>query len=402
MKQNLFSDDAVRLDILRQRSYSMRWASLPEDVIPLSSADPDFPPSQEILDTLHEYLNGGYMPYVPPLGITGLRETLAEGIWKRKHEKTEPEWFIPTDSAARAMQIAAAAVLAPGDEAIIFDPVDLMFGVSIGMAGGKAIYYPCQKHGGHWDFSDLEGYNTPKTRMLCLCNPHNPLGKLYSVVELRKILDIANAHGLYILNDEVWSDIIYSEVPFHSLMEFPKEDTQHVMTVYGFSKGFSMAGIRGGYLICPEKALFDRAFDVSGVGVTVGGVPCLTQVAMKAAFEKGFPWVDAFVAHLQTCRDMAYDRLNAMPGIHADKQEATFVTFFDMRETGVSSDDFARYILERSRVYLVPGNKQWFGPGAAGHVRLCYATSHAILQEGLDRIERGVQELMNGERLPNS
>lgn len=123
---------------------------------------------------------------------------------------------------------------------------------------------------------------------------------------------------------------------------------------------------------------------------------------MKAAFEKGFPWVDAFVAHLQTCRDMAYDRLNAMPGIHADKQEATFVTFFDMRETGVSSDDFARYILERSRVYLVPGNKQWFGPGAAGHVRLCYATSHAILQEGLDRIERGVQELMNGERLPNS
>ena len=236
MKQNLFSDDAVRLDILRQRSYSMRWASLPEDVIPLSSADPDFPPSQEILDTLHEYLNGGYMPYVPPLGITGLRETLAEGIWKRKHEKTEPEWFIPTDSAARAMQIAAAAVLAPGDEAIIFDPVDLMFGVSIGMAGGKAIYYPCQKHGGHWDFSDLEGYITPKTRMLCLCNPHNPLGKLYSVAELRKILDIANAHGLYILNDEVWSDIIYSEVPFHSLMEFPKEDTQHVMTVYGFSK----------------------------------------------------------------------------------------------------------------------------------------------------------------------
>ena len=101
MKQNLFSDDAVRLDILRQRSYSMRWASLPEDVIPLSSADPDFPPSQEILDTLHEYLNGGYMPYVPPLGITGLRETLAEGIWKRKHEKTEPEWFIPTDSGAR-------------------------------------------------------------------------------------------------------------------------------------------------------------------------------------------------------------------------------------------------------------------------------------------------------------
>lgn len=394
MDHGYFTNDHVNLDILRQRSYSMRWATLEPDVIPLSSADPDFPPAPEIIDTLKEYLSGGYMPYVPPLGITGLRETIASGLKQRKNENVRPEWILPTDSAARAMQIISAAVLNPGDEAVIFDPVDLMFGVSISMAGGKAVYYPCTKEHGHWDFSDLESYITPKTKMLCLCNPHNPLGKLYAKEELAKILEIANRYDLCVLNDEVWSDIVYSETPFHSLMEFPEEQTRKVLTVYGFSKGFSMAGIRGGYLICPDETLFQKVFDVSAVGTTVGGVSCLTQVAMKAAFERGFYWVDEFVAHLQACRDYVYQRLNAMPGITADKQEATFVSFFDIRETGLSSEEFARQIYEIDRVYLVPGTDKWFGPGAQGHVRLCYATSHEILEQALDRIETGVNRMM--------
>lgn len=392
MSDALFSHENVNLDILRERSYSMRWASLPHDVIPLSSADPDFPPAKEITDTLKEYLDGGYMPYVPPFGINGLRETLAEGVFKRKNERIEPDWIIPTDSAARAMQIIAAAVLSPGDDAIIFDPVDLMFGCSVVLAGGHPVYYPCVKTDGHWDFSDLEQYITPRTKMICFCNPHNPLGVVYSREELNSLLDIAARHDLYIMNDEVWSDIVYSETPFVSLMSFEKERTRKVLTVYGFSKGFSMAGIRGGYLVCPDKDLFPKVVAASHVDCTVGGVSCLTQVAMKAAFEKAFPWQDRFVAHLQECRDYVCDRLNAMPGIHARKQEATFVTFFDVTGTGMSSEEFADFMYEQQRVFLVPGSKKWFGPGAEGNVRLCYASSRVILKEGLDRIEAGLNK----------
>lgn len=391
MHDPLFTNDQIRLDILRQRSLNMRWASLPEDVIPLTSADPDFPPAQEILDVLREYLDGGYMPYVSPRGMTGLRETLAEGAWHRKKERVDPQWILPTDSAARAMQIIAAAVLAPGDEAVIFDPVDLMFGVSVAMAGGKPIYYPCVKTDGRWNFSDLESFITPRTRMLCFCNPHNPLGKVYAADELRTILEIANRRDLYIMNDEVWSDIVYSEQPFISLMSFEPELTQKVLTVYGFSKGFSMAGIRGGYLVCPDDRLFPKVLAVSGVENTVGGVSCLTQVAMKAAFERAFPWVDRFVAHLQSCRDQVYVRLNAMPGIRALRQEATFVSFFDVRGTGMSSEEFVDFMLRSQRVALVPGTKKWFGPGAEGYVRLCYSTSHELIDEALDRMEDGLR-----------
>ena len=397
-----FTNKQINFDILKERAHNLRWAEVPDGVIPLTAADHDFPCAPEVVEALTDYIKDGYFQYIENRGMERFKEDLAKSFRERKNEPVEAKYVLPIDSAARGMQVIADAFLQPGDECLVFDPVDFLFRTSMSNAGATIKLFPSNLKEDRISLEGLENYITPKTKMIGFCNPHNPMGMLYTKEDLDYLLTLSEKYGFYIMNDEIWSDIIYSERPFVSINSLGPELNKKTISFYGFSKGFSMAGIRGGYLICPEKALFDRAFDVSGVGVTVGGVPCLTQVAMKAAFEKGFPWVDAFVAHLQTCRDMAYDRLNAMPGIHADKQEATFVTFFDMRETGVSSDDFARYILERSRVYLVPGNKQWFGPGAAGHVRLCYATSHAILREGLDRVERGVQELMNGERLPNS
>jgi len=391
-----FRNEDIRFDILRQRSLNMRWASMGETDIPLTSADPDFPPAPEILQALHNYIDGGYMPYVPPFGIPGLRESIADFVLQRKGERVCPEWILPLDSAARAMDVVAHAVLQPGEEAIIFDPVDLMFGVSIRRAGGIPVFFSRTKADGHWDLSGLEDLITPQTRMLCLCNPHNPLGVLYSEAELAEILRIANAHNLYIMNDEVWSDIVYSETPFLSLMQFPGELTQKVLTVYGFSKGFSMAGIRGGYLICPEGAMFQKLADAAGVENTVGGVSCMTQVAMMAACNQARQWQDAFVAHLQTCRDYVYARLSAMSGIQAELQEATFVTFFDIRETGLGSEAFVDYMQKDAHVFLIPGNRKWFGPGAEGRVRLCYATSHDILKTALDRMEESLNKLTKG------
>ena len=115
--------------------------------------------------------------------------------------------------------------------------------------------------------------------------------------------------------------------------------------------------------------------------------------AMKTAFDDCWYWVDAFVKHLQGNRDYAAWRLNAMPMVAAARQEATFVTFPDIRATGLTSQQFTDYMFEKQRVALVPGTVKWFGPGAEGHVRLCYSTSRAILREGLDRIETGIHAI---------
>ena len=114
---------------------------------------------------------------------------------------------------------------------------------------------------------------------------------------------------------------------------------------------------------------------------------------MKTAVTDCWYWVDAFVERLQSNRDYLVERMNAMPLLHAPKPEATFVSFFDVRETGMSSQEFADYSKEHCKVALVPGTVKWFGPGGEGNVRLCFSTSHAILKEALDCIEAGMQEL---------
>jgi bifunctional pyridoxal-dependent enzyme with beta-cystathionase and maltose regulon repressor activities len=127
------------------------------------------------------------------------------------------------------------------------------------------------------------------------------------------------------------------------------------------------------------------------------GVDYVTQIAMKAALEKCYYWVDAFREHLEGNRDYVYRRLSALPGLKAVRQEATFVSFPDISSFGLSSAAFQEFMLNEQKLALVPGTVKWFGPGAEGHVRLCYATSRAILSEAMDRFEEGIHKLENGE-----
>lgn len=387
MYKHLFTDDKVDLPVLKERALGMRWAGMPEGTIPLTSADPDFKPAIEIRQAMTKFIEGGYFPYAPS-ALPGLREAIAKSLKGRKNEDVPAEFIQPVDSASACMHAIAASVLEPGDEVIIFDPVDLLFGISTRYAGAKVIYYSPKHENGHWDFSDLESYVTPKTRMICLCNPHNPLGLLYSEEELRVIATVAAEHDLWIMNDEIWSDIVYSERPFVSINSLGPELNKKTISFYGFSKGFGLPGLRAGYLYTLNgyafQAAMRRAYDLAA------GVDYLTQIAMKTAVEDCWYWVDAFVEHLQTNRDYLVERFAKMPLVKAARQEATFVTFFDVKETGLSSQEFVDYMFEKQKVAMVPGTVKWFGPGGEGSVRLCYSTSHGILKEAMDRIEEGL------------
>ncbi|MBC8536241.1 pyridoxal phosphate-dependent aminotransferase [Feifania hominis] len=391
MHQNLFTDDKVDFKVLRERATGMRWGALPEDVIPLTAADPDFRPAQEIRDAMIEYIKGGYFPYPTQTGMPGLRESIARGQWERNGVRVNPDFVLPVDSAAAALHAIATSILKPGDEAIIFDPVDLLFGISVRYAGAKEICYPSIRENGGWKLDDLEDYITPKTRMICLCNPHNPMGYVYTEQELRHIAEVANRHNLWIMNDEIWSDIIYSESKFTSINTLGAELNQRTITCYGFSKGFALPGLRAGYIYTMGKEAYDTVTRVAN-GSSYG-VDVITQVAMKAAYDNAFYWVDAFREHLQGIRDTVYERFSKMPLIKATKQQATFVTFPDISATGMTSKEFADYSLNVCRVAIVPGTVEWFGPRGAGHVRFCYATSHAIINEAMDRIERGLKAI---------
>jgi aminotransferase len=388
-----FSDSDINMKALRERAFNLRWATLPEDVIPLTAADPDFKCAPEIVAAMNTYSAERTFAYGPAEGLPAFREVIAKTVLERKKINTSPDLILPVDSAAQGMFVIARYCLQPGDEAIVFDPVDFLFKTSVEAAGAKAVLFPVDVQSGKYDIGLLRSLVTPRTKMLCLCNPHNPVGKVYTKDELEELGRFAVEHDLWIMNDEIWSDIIFPHSQFTSIASLSPEIAERTLTVYGFSKSFGLAGLRVGFIISPSAMVYEGIIETSMVRTTAFGVSTVSQVAAQAAFEHCWYWVDGFLQHLTKNKNYAVDRLNKMPGISCHHPQGCYLVFPDIQATNKSSTALTEILLKEGKVAVVPGAAKWFGPGAEGHVRICIATSHNILKEGLDRIEHVLNKL---------
>lgn len=392
-----FTNENIKFDVLRQRAYNMRWAEQETDVIPLTAADHDFPCAPEVVQALEDYIKEGYFTYTPHRGFPSFKQAIAKAMKERKNEDVNPDFVLPIDSAARGMKVIADAVLQPGDEVIVFDPVDFLFRTSMESAGAKVILFPTNLQSDCVSLEGLESYITPKTKMLGFCNPHNPMGMLYKKEDLDYLLRLSEKYGFYIMNDEIWSDMIYPECEFTSLLHFGAERNARTLTVYGFSKTFGLAGLRIGCVYTMNQEMYDRVVKASLVDTTIGGMDALSQVAGEAALKYAFPRVDAFRAQIAENRDYALARLEKMPGIKCHKPQATFVLFPDISGTGWEPVELVDVLKEKYRVALVPGGARFFGPGSEGHIRICLSTSHEVLEEGLNRLEVCLNDIAAGK-----
>lgn len=395
----LFDGSNVKIDVLKKRAFNYRWAEVPEGVIPLTAADPDYPVAPEIREAMMEYVQDGYFSYTPKLGYPEFAASIARRLKDRKGEQIDPALILPIDSAARGMYVIAETVLKPGDEMIVFDPVDYLFRESCLAAGGKVVLFPARLKDGYIDLSELESYITPRTRMIGLCNPHNPYGVLYRPQDLEHIMSLCEKHDMYIMNDEIWSDIVFPEEKFLSIYSLGNERCRRVMSVFGFSKSFGIAGLRAGCVYTTNEELFAGIIDNADVMSTAGGIASISQIAGTACMDKCYYWVEEFLAHLKKNRDYAVDRLNAMPYIKAYRPHATYLLYVDIRDFGMKSEEFTDYMKEKVRLAVVSGGEKFFGPGSEGYIRICFATSREILTEGLDRLEKGIAMLVKEKNL---
>ena len=389
---NSFSNDHVDLNALKKKAFNYRWAEVPEGVIPLTAADPDYPCAPEIRDAMREYISDGYFSYTPKMGLPEFRDAFVRRAERRKKEIIDPELVLPVDSAARGLYIIAESFLRPGDEMIVFDPCDYLFREACLHAGGVPVMFPVgmdpQKR--EMDISDLERYITPKTRMIGLCNPHNPYGLTYTAKQLEQIMSLCEKYDLYIMNDEIWSDIIYSDASFRSIYSLGNERCRRVLSVFGFSKSFGLAGLRIGCIYATDRGNFERLVDRSAVMSTAGGAASLSQVAAIAAMNEADYYLEDFLKQLEENRDHAVERINRMPFLEAYRPQGTYLLYVDIEETGMSGAQFSDFLLKNVKLAIVPGGRQFFGERSEGHIRICFATSREILDEGLDRLEDGL------------
>jgi aspartate/methionine/tyrosine aminotransferase/2-polyprenyl-6-methoxyphenol hydroxylase-like FAD-dependent oxidoreductase len=389
-----FSDNIVRLDLLRERAFNLRWAQQPPGVIPLTAADPDFPISHAIQEQLVRYVRDGVLSYGPPEGLPQFREAVAAWMRSTRQMDCKAEHVFATDSAASGMAVLARASLAPGDEVLIPDPVDFLLHHTVQRAGAVPVRVSVGPSTSAEEFiAGMETRLNSRTRMLWLCNPHNPLGVVYSREWLEKVAHWAIRHRLRIVSDEIWSDIVYSPHRHVSVAAISPEIARNTVTVYGFSKNFALAGLRVGCLICADPEWKKAIVAASDAESTVYGVSVLSQIAVVAALNDGREWLADFVKHLEAQRDYVLDRLARWPGVTAQSPQGTYVVFPDVHALSDDPEQFCRHLLDHARVALVPGAPRWFGPGAGGHVRICFATSRRILQTAFDRMEPVIARL---------
>ncbi|WP_216906860.1 pyridoxal phosphate-dependent aminotransferase [Synechococcus sp. CCY 0621] len=393
-----FLNEAVPLQLLCQRAYNLRWAEQAPGVIPLTAADPDFPAAPAIRDAIADYARSGVFSYGPAGGLPSFRESVARYL-RQRGAPVSAAGVVAVNSAAAGLALVARHWLSPGDEAIVLDPVDFLFAHTVRSAGGVPVLWRIDPQA-PLDLAALEALVTSRTRVLCLCNPHNPLGRCFRRDELEALGRFCLERGLRVLSDEVWSDVVYPPATFTSWLAMAPELAGLGAVVHGFSKSFGLAGLRVGYVAMADPEAAARLLADSELPSTVDGVATLSQVAATAAYgPEGLAWLAAFLRHLQARRDQAVTRLAAIPGLRVHPPAATFVLFVGLPPLHESVEELVERLRREHGVAVVPGSPRWFGPGAAGHLRLSFATSEALLAEGLNRLAAGLASAAAPDRL---
>jgi aminotransferase len=389
----MFDPNSVDLDILKRRAFNLRWATVPEGVIPLTAADPDFPSAPEIAESIIRFTKDRYLSYGPAAGLPEFKESVSRFFNEKRNIPTQPDLLFPVDSAAFGIYLICKAFLRGGDEAIIFDPVDFLFRYSVENVGAIALPFSIPPGDDAVDFERMEALITSKTKMICLCNPLNPTGKVFTKAELTRIGELAVRYNLIILSDEIWSDVIFEPHVFTSIASINEEIRNQTVTVTGYSKSYGLAGLRIGTVVASNPAHYSTLFEASLHTSTIHGANVLSQVAVVAALDECGYWLDGFVGHLQKMRDLVVSELNTINGFHCIAPEGCYVAFTNITATGKSSQEMKDLLFDQAKVSVVPGLKQWFGDGAEGYIRLSFATSEDILKQALGRIKHTINSL---------
>ncbi len=387
----MFTNQDVNLSILQKRAFNLRWAAVPEGVIPLTAADPDFPCAPQIGEAISKYAKERYFSYAPSEGFDYFREAVANFHTLKRNVVTNPDLVLAVDSAAYGIYMVCKTFLKPNEEAIVFNPVDFLFKYSVEAMQGKAIPFAVPLNPNEsLNTAEFEKLITPKTKLICLCNPINPTGRVLNKEELTIIGNIAVKHNIIILSDEIWSDIVFEPNIYTSIASINESIAQQTIIVTGYSKSYGLAGLRVGSVIAQNQALFNLLLLKSEHLSTVHGCNVLAQVAVTTALNECQDWLSNFVTHLTKMRDLCVTELNKINGIECLVPQGCYLVFPDISKTNMDAQTLQEILLEKAKVAVVPGLGKWFGERAQGHIRLSFATSENILKEGLFRISKAL------------
>ena len=353
-----------------------------DDVISLGVGEPDFTTPWSIRESGVYSLEHGHTAYTSNLGMPKLRKAICAYVRNNYGiEYDSATECIVTVGVSEAVDLALRAIINPGDEVLYSEPCYVSYPAEIRMAHGVPVPVTTRVENGFaLDPEELEKRITPRTKALILNFPCNPTGAEMPPDKLEKVAELAKKHDILVLTDEIYSELSFGG-EHKSIASLPGMKERCVF-LHGFSKAFAMTGWRVGYA-CAPAPVTDAMMKIHQYAIMCA--PTVAQEAALDALQNGEAEMIKMRESYRERRDFFVAGLNAA-GLKCRLPEGAFYAFPSVAATGLGCEEFARRLLEKERVAVVPGTA--FGACGEGFVRCCYATSREELTEALERMRR--------------
>ncbi|PNR92802.1 MalY/PatB family protein [Petrotoga sp. 9PWA.NaAc.5.4] len=373
----------------RKNTDSVKWNGLKElygrdDVIPMWVADMDFKSPPQIIKALKERADHGIFGY--PMVDENYFDPFIIWIKKRHSWEIDKSWIVPADGVVDALKIAILAYSKPGDNVVIQSPVYYPFYNIIKANGRMILKNPLKlnKNGYEMDFEDLDAkLNMNRTKLLILCNPHNPVGRVWKKEELERLSEVCLKRDIIILSDEIHSDLVYSPNKHLPISSLSQDIQKKVLSFYAPSKTFNLPGLHASFVVIPDDKLRNEYKNMIK-SVSTDSLNIFGMTSAKAAYENGEEWLNELLEYLMNNIKFVLKFFSEnMPDLKIIEPEGTYLMWMDFRKYGDEST-VKDILINKAKVGLEEGSI--FGEEGNGFFRMNIACPKELLKKACESI----------------
>jgi cystathionine beta-lyase len=372
----------------RRNSECLKWHHYEEDVLPMWVADMDVISPEPVIQALHARVAHGVFGY--PRITPELQNIIVDRLARLYKWHIQPEDLVFTPGVVKGFNLACHALAAPGGGVLVNPPIYfpiLQAPHNAGMFRQDVELIRMSDGSYQIDWDAFETAISEQTRLFILCNPHNPVGKVFSETELVHLAEICLKHDIIICSDEIHCDLIFTGQQHLPIATLAPEIAQNTITLMAPSKTYNLAGLQCSFAVIQNPDLRER-YQRAGQGLA-GWVNLMGLTAAEAAYQHGQDWLDQLLVFLESNRDYTYEYVNdCLPGISMAQPQGTYLAWLDCRAAGLPTSPY-QFFLDEARVAFSDGAK--FGRGGEGFVRLNFGCSTSMLVDALERMKDALE-----------
>ena len=383
--------------IERRGTHSDKWDMMEskygvssKDGIPMWVADMDFRPPECVQKAIENLSNHGVYGYYGD--DTSYRKAIKWWMKNRHGWELDIEWIFSTHGLVNGAAVCIETFSNPGDHIVLFTPVYHSFFKVIKAANREILECPLIKNHGRYefDFNSYDNLMTGKEKIVLLCSPHNPGGRVWSKEELKQVADFTKRHNLILISDEIHHDIVYPGAIHIPMANVGEEISDRLIMMTATTKTFNIAGAHTGNVIIPDKNLRQKfAKRMSALGMSPNSFGLFMA---KAAYSPdGAVWVDELIKYLDKNRQIFDNAIEKIPGLETMKLEGTYLAWVDFSKTGMEQTEFVNRVQKVAKIAANLGPT--FGKNGHSFLRFNFATTRDNVRTAVERLDRAFSDL---------